>query len=223
MKAVQGPYLSYDDEPFGYEDTQERKAVPVSYYHGSFSATNPMKSLMGRAKNTAANVANTGERIRATEGRIDIRAPFVTVGTTLQLTTEKRPLDEVKSVTWNTMQFTPVIIVDTAKRKLSLMNMSAVLPFMLASGTFRDFLTIDSNDEWLIKQITNAKTGKAMFREAMENIREGMMKGKDAYDNLFVRRQSDDGTIKDVRFMSYGRVIEWYNYIVKSCTTIKLP
>ncbi|OAL48438.1 hypothetical protein IQ07DRAFT_101551 [Pyrenochaeta sp. DS3sAY3a] len=70
-------------------------------------------------------------------------APFFMVTTSMQLAKPTRPEVSIEVVTWNTLQFTPLILLDAENQSVSLVNLSGIMTFLVGRSNFTSYIEMD--------------------------------------------------------------------------------
>lgn len=148
-------------------------------------------------------------RVRPGPVRVDLNAPFVTVGVDLNVQPVRRatPALPATDVTWNTLQHCGVLIVDTDEGKVQLTNLSSTVPFLLASGVVREYLDLSLENDYVRAEVQAGRGGE-LIRQAMLNKPRGHLKRP---ENVMVE------------LFNVDRLASLYNHLASACTEVQFP
>jgi hypothetical protein len=135
-------------------------------------------------------------------------APFFMVTTSMQLARPTRTAASIQTVTWNTLQYTPLMLLDTKNQSVSFVNLSGIMTFLVGQNTFTAFIDMDTDTrigrcaieqglgkELLSCALADNNARPALAREFVENHMEKMLAAFKASDRIVVENTMADPRI----------------------------
>jgi hypothetical protein len=98
-------------------------------------------------------------------------SPFFMVTTSMQLAKPTRPAASIEVVTWNTLQYTPLMLLDKENQSVSLVNLSAIMTFLVGRGSFTSYIDMDT-DTRIGRCAIEQGLGKELLRCALADNNE---------------------------------------------------
>lgn len=142
--------------------------------------------------------------VRPTAGSVGLNvgfSPFFMVTTSMQLAKSTRPTASIEVVTWNTLQFTPLMLLDAENQSISLVNLSGIMTFLVGRSNFTSYIDMDI-DTRIGRCAVEEGLGKELLRCALaDNNERPALARQFVHDNiekmLAAFRASDRDVVED--------------------------
>jgi hypothetical protein len=144
-------------------------------------------------------------------------APFFKVSTSTQFAIVERAPASIKTVTWNTLQYTPLLLLDPENQSVSLVNLSGITTFLVGRREFTDFINLDTytrvgrcaieqglGKELLRCALADSNTKPELAHEFVSSHRERMLLAFRASNRIVI-----DNTTADIRIPVTPNGADW--------------
>lgn len=134
---------------------------------------------------------------------IVIRPPFASLGVAIEFVKKEREIKVVKDATYNTLTFTPVILVDSETDRAMLCNLSFAIDYFIDKSTLAEFIELNKRSAYVQAAGVISDTS-SVIRNAMKQGNSGWVKSHNSAPLSYNRGQENGEALRRAIVNSCG-------------------